>query len=262
MRRHRVMRTADQLRGRPQRPGQVESSKNFHDLSVRLQLAPPRTSTFDSTPNIEPRRSPTRLNQAEANRRRGQISRPPMGSSPGHQWAVSWPPMGTFSWPPTAVAGLLVGDDCRHRPLRRSRALRRQPREGGILSLITLLPGRRGGDRPQKRVRTFLATLGVFGASLFLADSMITAAISVLSAVEGIRVVQSELEPLVIPLTVVMAGARASPRYRQTRRLWWRSATCQLRRRLVALTGEDPDSTGPPTEWDALFGWFGCMRTG
>ena len=41
-------------------------------------------------------------------------------------------------------------------------------------------------------------------ASLLLADSMITPAISVLSAVEGLRVVQPELEPLIIPITVVI----------------------------------------------------------
>ena len=77
--------------------------------------------------------------------------------------------------------------------------------EGGILSLITLLPGRAtGSSKGNGRTGTVLATLGVFGASLFLADSMITPAISVLSAVEGLRVVQPELEPLVIPLTVVI----------------------------------------------------------
>uniref|UniRef100_UPI00197D14A9 KUP/HAK/KT family potassium transporter n=1 Tax=Pseudomonas viridiflava TaxID=33069 RepID=UPI00197D14A9 len=77
--------------------------------------------------------------------------------------------------------------------------------EGGILSLITLLPGRAAGSSTgTRRTGTVLATLGVFGASLFLADSMITPAISVLSAVEGLRVVQPELEPLVIPLTVVI----------------------------------------------------------
>lgn len=35
--------------------------------------------------------------------RSGQISWPPAGSSPGRQWAVPWPPMGRFSWPPTNV---------------------------------------------------------------------------------------------------------------------------------------------------------------
>ena len=76
--------------------------------------------------------------------------------------------------------------------------------EGGILSMITLLPGRRTRGRTGTRTTAALATLGVFGASLFLADSMITPAISVLSAVEGIRVVAPDLETLVIPLTVVI----------------------------------------------------------
>ena len=49
-----------------------------------------------------------------------------------------------------------------------------------------------------------LTALGILGASLFLADSMITPAISVLSAVEGLRVVEPELESLVIPITVVI----------------------------------------------------------
>src|SRR5918993_3834332 len=77
--------------------------------------------------------------------------------------------------------------------------------EGGILSLITLVarPARR---RTGGRTRTVvvLTVLGIFGASLFLADSMITPAISVLSAVEGLRVVEPELESLVIPITVVI----------------------------------------------------------
>ena len=76
--------------------------------------------------------------------------------------------------------------------------------EGGILSLITLLSRRRTTSPAQTRVALVLATLGIFGASLFLADSMITPAISVLSAVEGLRVVRPELEPLVIPITVVI----------------------------------------------------------
>ena len=56
------------------------------------------------------------------------------------------------------------------------------------------------------RTRTVavLTVLGIFGASLFLADSMITPAISVLSAVEGLRIVEPELESLVIPITVVI----------------------------------------------------------
>src|SRR4051812_49135299 len=53
--------------------------------------------------------------------------------------------------------------------------------EGGILALITLLRRRTEG---KARTKFVLAGLGIFGASLFLGDSMITPAISVLSAVE------------------------------------------------------------------------------
>jgi KUP system potassium uptake protein len=77
--------------------------------------------------------------------------------------------------------------------------------EGGILSLITLLSRGRTTSSPARgRAALALTTLGIFGASLFLADSMITPAISVLSAVEGLRVVRPELEPLIIPITVVI----------------------------------------------------------
>ena len=77
--------------------------------------------------------------------------------------------------------------------------------EGGILSLITLLSrGRTTSSLARSRAALALTTLGIFGASLFLADSMITPAISVLSAVEGLRVVRPELEPLIIPITVVI----------------------------------------------------------
>ena len=81
--------------------------------------------------------------------------------------------------------------------------------EGGILSLITLVarPGRRSGAASRTRTVSLLTTLGLFGASLFLADSMITPAISVLSAVEGLRVIESDLEALVIPITVVIIVA-------------------------------------------------------
>jgi KUP system potassium uptake protein len=78
--------------------------------------------------------------------------------------------------------------------------------EGGILSLITLVarPGRRTAGRSRARTLTVLTALGILGASLFLADSMITPAISVLSAVEGLKVVEPDFEPLVIPVTIVI----------------------------------------------------------
>ncbi|MGX6601019.1 potassium transporter Kup [Micromonosporaceae bacterium Da 78-11] len=74
--------------------------------------------------------------------------------------------------------------------------------EGGIMALITLL--RRWGGTQRRRVTTILAGLGIFGASLFFGDSMITPAISVLSAVEGVKVVEPSLEALVVPVTAVI----------------------------------------------------------
>jgi KUP system potassium uptake protein len=73
--------------------------------------------------------------------------------------------------------------------------------EGGIMALITLL--RRSGAH-RGRVAGLLAALGIFGAALFFGDSMITPAISVLSAVEGIKVVEPSLGELVVPGTAVI----------------------------------------------------------
>ena len=75
--------------------------------------------------------------------------------------------------------------------------------EGGIMALITLL-SRWGGDERSRRRIAVLASLGIFGAALFFGDSMITPAISVLSAVEGVKVVEPALEELVVPLTAVI----------------------------------------------------------
>jgi KUP system potassium uptake protein len=74
--------------------------------------------------------------------------------------------------------------------------------EGGIMALITLI--RRRGAPGRRRAALALAALGVFGASLFFGDSMITPAISVLSAVEGLKVVEPSLESVIVPITAVI----------------------------------------------------------
>ena len=74
--------------------------------------------------------------------------------------------------------------------------------EGGIMALITLI--QRGGLPGGRRTKVVLAALGIFGASLFFGDSMITPAISVLSAVEGMKVVEPSLASLVVPLTAAI----------------------------------------------------------
>ena len=68
--------------------------------------------------------------------------------------------------------------------------------EGGTLSLMAL------GQRALGRRSWPLLALGVIGASMFIGDSMITPAISVLSAVEGLKLAAPALEHYVVPLTV------------------------------------------------------------
>jgi KUP system potassium uptake protein len=73
--------------------------------------------------------------------------------------------------------------------------------EGGIMALIALIqttPAR------QRMAKALLVGLGIFGASLFYGDGMITPAISVLSAVEGLKVVDPGLGSLVLPLTLAI----------------------------------------------------------
>jgi KUP system potassium uptake protein len=82
--------------------------------------------------------------------------------------------------------------------------------EGGIMALIALI---RNVGLKRRSAQVGLVALGIFGASLFYGDGMITPAISVLSAVEGIEVVEPSLHELVVPvalaiLTLLFAAQR------------------------------------------------------
>ena len=77
--------------------------------------------------------------------------------------------------------------------------------EGGIMALIALI--RRRALPGGRRAKAILAALGIFGASLFFGDSMITPAISVLSSVEGVKVAAPSVSGLVIPITVAIIVA-------------------------------------------------------
>ncbi|MCA3562704.1 MAG: potassium transporter Kup [Aestuariivirga sp.] len=70
--------------------------------------------------------------------------------------------------------------------------------EGGTLSLMAL------AQRAFGRSITWIAVLGMIGAALFYGDAIITPAISVLSAVEGLKVVTPEFEPYILPLTLAI----------------------------------------------------------
>ncbi len=73
--------------------------------------------------------------------------------------------------------------------------------EGGIMSLMALA---QRGVRGSPRTRLALLTLGLFGAALFYGDSVITPAISVLSAVSGLEVATPAFAEFVIPITVAI----------------------------------------------------------
>src|SRR3954449_8426972 len=72
--------------------------------------------------------------------------------------------------------------------------------EGGSFALLSLISRNLG----HKKWAPALVMMGVLATCLFYGDAMITPAISVLSAVEGLEVVQSGLQPLVIPISIVI----------------------------------------------------------
>src|SRR5688500_5371072 len=73
--------------------------------------------------------------------------------------------------------------------------------EGGILALMSLI-------RPRSEKKSFrrgaLIILGLFGASLLYGDGMITPAITVLSAMEGLQLASPMMEPWAIPMTIIV----------------------------------------------------------
>ena len=103
--------------------------------------------------------------------------------------------------------------------------------EGGIMALMSLIVQR---ARIDDAWRNWLMMLGLVGASLFYGDGIITPAISVLSAVEGLEVLHPELHPFVIPIALGV---------------------------LIGLFGVQRNGTA---KVGALFGpimviWFGCL---
>ena len=73
--------------------------------------------------------------------------------------------------------------------------------EGGILAMLALIIGR---DTARKQRRFLLIVLGLFGAALLYGDGVITPAISVLGAMEGLEIVSPNFESVIIPVTIVV----------------------------------------------------------
>jgi len=73
--------------------------------------------------------------------------------------------------------------------------------EGGILALTALVSR---GIENRARMRWWLVGLGIFGAAMFYGDGMITPAVTVLGAVEGLGVIAPAMHPFIVPASIVI----------------------------------------------------------
>ena len=85
--------------------------------------------------------------------------------------------------------------------------------EGGTFALMSL------GQSVAKRSAPLLLLLGVAGAAMFYGDAVLTPAISVLSAVEGLKLVTPALEKVVVPVTIVILVALFAAQSRGTAKI-------------------------------------------
>lgn len=133
--------------------------------------------------------------------------------------------------------------------------------EGGIMALMALALRHRN----QRRQRNIIIALGLFGTALFYGDGIITPAISVLSAVEGLQVAAPGLERYVLPITIGVLIALFMFQSRGTSKvgllfgpimLAWFSVLAWLGWQSILQN---------PTVLEALNPWYGfnfCLRNG
>ena len=77
--------------------------------------------------------------------------------------------------------------------------------EGGLIAMLALASQAvKGKPALRRRLLLLLLLLGIFGTAIFFGDGVITTAISVLSAVEGLEVAAPALRSYVIPITLVV----------------------------------------------------------
>jgi KUP system potassium uptake protein len=83
--------------------------------------------------------------------------------------------------------------------------------EGGILALLSLAVAETPKGLKRPLLATLLLGMGVFGAALLYGDGMITPAVSVLGAMEGLEVASTSFHPFIVPLsTIVLLGLFAA----------------------------------------------------
>ena len=131
----------------------------------------------------------------------------------GH-FAIKGPESGQR--PRRALAHLLVADYRHHPQVCNLYLSADNGGEGGIMALTALASPLRRIAMSRQR---WLVLLGVFGAALLYGDGVITPAISVLSAVEGLKIVTPLFRPYVVPITVVILIALFAIQSRGTARI-------------------------------------------
>jgi KUP system potassium uptake protein len=89
--------------------------------------------------------------------------------------------------------------------------------EGGILALVSLVSRRL--PKSSLRRRSFIALVGILGVALLLSDGMITPAISVLSAVEGLELIGPDFTPYIVPISLAVLVLLFSAQSRGTTKI-------------------------------------------
>ena len=119
--------------------------------------------------------------------------------------------------------------------------------EGGILALTALVPGRgTAAEKTGSRLavgRPVLIALGIFGTALLYGDGMITPAISVLSAVEGLEVATPLFSAYVVPATVAILIGLGT--WQLQRMAWKEDLIAQIQARAYG----EPGAILPELEW-------------
>ena len=72
--------------------------------------------------------------------------------------------------------------------------------EGGIMALLSLA----SRNAKSKRKKLIIISIGMLGAAMFYADAMITPAISVISAIEGIELITPAFSEYIVPITLII----------------------------------------------------------
>ncbi|MFA5950748.1 MAG: potassium transporter Kup [Hyphomicrobium sp.] len=123
--------------------------------------------------------------------------------------------------------------------------------EGGMFALMAL------GQSVAKRSSPLIMALGVAGASFFYGDAVITPAISVLSAVEGLKLVSPAFEGLVVPLSLVVLVALFAVQSHGTARMAQFFGPITILWFLALAAGGLPHIAENPVVLNAINPWYG-----